>query len=61
MKPGGADSSGESPGKALSMTLDAVRRIRNPIMHFRTDLLTSEQKDRLASLLRSMRGLDRGP
>jgi restriction system protein len=41
--------------------LDAVRRIRNPIMHFRTDLLTREQKDRLASLLRSMRGLDRGP
>jgi len=41
--------------------LDAVRRIRNPIMHFRTDLLTGEQKDRLSSLLRSMRGLDRGP
>jgi len=38
--------------------LDAVRLIRNPIMHFRTDLLTSEQKDRLASLLRSMRRLD---
>jgi hypothetical protein len=37
--------------------LDAVRRIRNPIMHFRTDLLTLEQQDQLKSLLRSMRRL----
>ena len=38
--------------------LDDVRRIRNPIMHFRTDLLTEEQQDQLRSLLRSMRRLD---
>lgn len=37
--------------------LDAVRRIRNPIMHFHTDLLTPKQHDHLQSLLRSMRRL----
>jgi CBS domain-containing protein len=37
--------------------LDEVRRIRNPIMHFRTDLLTPEQQEQLKSLLRSMRRL----
>ncbi len=47
------------PRESFVRDLDAVRVIRNPIMHFRTDLLTSEQKDRLASLLRSMRRLDR--
>ena len=37
--------------------LGAVRKIRNPVMHFHTDLLTPEQQDQLKSLLRSMRRL----